>query len=181
MGRLPTGNAFDAPRLDDLMNRSVSGREMTTLTSAQLAEMPTLSAVLSVEQMADYYGIPRSTFWAMLQRDETLARVYQRGRASAFRDVGNSVLTKARAGDMVAAVFFLKTQARWRETDPPAGLPPKEGNFDLADYTVPELQALLAGVETQLSVAAKTVSTQDDAQPVPSSSDFPSIINVLDD
>ena len=50
-----------------------------TLTDEQKAEVETLAAVLTAEQVADYFGIGRRTFYAMMQRDEEIAARYKRG------------------------------------------------------------------------------------------------------
>jgi hypothetical protein len=92
------------------------GRPAITLSEAQIAEVETLAAVLTAEQIADYFGIGRTTFFAMIQRDPSIAERYKRGRARAIGAVAQSLIAKARAGNVVAMIFFLKTQAGWRET-----------------------------------------------------------------
>jgi hypothetical protein len=47
----------------------------------------------------------------------TLAERYKRGKAKAIAHVARGLLQKARSGDTVSSIFFLKTQAGWRETD----------------------------------------------------------------
>ena len=92
------------------------GRPPVSLSEAQKAEIETLAALLSVQQIADYLGIARSTFFALLERDADIARRYRRGKAKAIAHVANGLLQRARAGDNTAALFYLKTQAGWRET-----------------------------------------------------------------
>lgn len=92
-------------------------RPFTELTPAQLAEVETLAAVLSTQQMADYFGIGRTTFYALMDRDPEVAERYKRGRAKAVGAVAQSLIAKARGGNVVAMIFFLKTQGGWRETD----------------------------------------------------------------
>jgi predicted RNA binding protein with dsRBD fold (UPF0201 family) len=41
--------------------------------------------------------------------------MYKKGRAKAIVDVAGSLLTKAREGDTASIIFYLKTQASWRE------------------------------------------------------------------
>jgi len=89
----------------------------TELTPMQLAEVETLAAVLSSKQMADYFGIGRTTFYGILARDDEVAERYKRGRARAVGAVAQSLIAKARAGNVTAMIFFLKTQAGWREVD----------------------------------------------------------------
>ena len=86
------------------------------LTEAQRHEVETLAAVLTASQLADYLGIGRTTFFSMLLRDEDIAERYKRGKARAIGAIGQSLLTKARAGDTASMIFYLKTQGGWRET-----------------------------------------------------------------
>lgn len=91
-------------------------RPTITLTEDQVREVETLAALLNQEQIADYFGIVRNTFRAICERDEEVAVRYKRGRAKAIAHVANGLLQKARAGDTTSAIFYLKTQAGWRET-----------------------------------------------------------------
>lgn len=92
------------------------GRRPKTLTEAQKAEVETLAAVLTAEQIADYFGIGRTTFFAMMNRDGEIAERYKRGKARAVGASAQSLIAKARAGDTTSMIFYLKTQAGWRET-----------------------------------------------------------------
>jgi len=76
----------------------------------------TLAALLNQDQIADYFGIARNTFRAICERDEEVFERYKRGKAKAIAHVANGLLQKARAGDTTSAIFYLKTQAGWRET-----------------------------------------------------------------
>lgn len=86
------------------------------LTDEQRREIETLAALLTREQIADYFGIGRTTFGQILKRDEEAAVRYKRGKAKAIAHVANGLLQKARGGDTTSSIFFLKTQAGWRET-----------------------------------------------------------------
>ncbi len=91
-------------------------RPRKTLTQDQIREVETLAALLNQDQIADYFGIVRNTFHAICERDpEVLAR-YKKGKAKAIAHVANGLLQKARNGDTVSSIFYLKTQAGWRET-----------------------------------------------------------------
>ena len=91
------------------------GRRTLALTPVQAAEVETLAAVLSTEQIADYFGIGRRTFYAMMERDEEIAARYKKGRARAVGAIAQGLLQRARGGDTTSAIFYLKTQAGWRE------------------------------------------------------------------
>ena len=140
------------------------GRRSKELTDAQKAEVETLAAVLSTSQIADYFGIGRTTFFALLERDAEISERYKRGKARAIGTIAQCLITKARAGDTASMIFFLKTQVGWRETaaiehSGPNGAPlPVSGARD-------RLSELLA------DIAARRARVTDkdclDLQPVP--------------
>ena len=94
----------------------MTGRPAIVVNDAQRAEVETLAAVLTAEQIADFLGIGRTTFFALLDRDPELSERYKRGKARAVGAVAQSLVTKARAGNVTAMIFYLKTQGGWRET-----------------------------------------------------------------
>ncbi len=93
------------------------GRPRKALSDEQKAQVEALAAVLSQEQVADYFGIGRNTFIAMMERDQEVLERYKRGKARAIKDVSQGLLQKALQGDTVCMMFYLKTQAGWRETN----------------------------------------------------------------
>ena len=94
------------------------GRPERYLSEAQKAEVETLAAVLSAQQIADYFGIGRTTFFAMMDRDPEIAERYKRGKAKVIGIIAQGLIAKARSGDTASMIFFLKTQAGWREVAP---------------------------------------------------------------
>lgn len=96
--------------------KNKGGRPRIELTKKQKGEMETLASVLSTEQIADYLGIGRSTFFEILDRDPEVSGLYKKGRAKAVGLVAQNLLQKARSGDLGAQIFYLKTQAGWKET-----------------------------------------------------------------
>jgi predicted DNA-binding transcriptional regulator AlpA len=54
-------------------------RQPFELSEAQKSEVEMLAAVLTAEQVADYFGIGRLTFYSMMQRDEEITARYKRG------------------------------------------------------------------------------------------------------
>jgi len=92
------------------------GRRAKELTADQKAQVEALAAYLSQDQIADYLGIGRTTFQSMIERDPEISERYKRGKAKAVGLVAQGLLQKARAGDTTSAIFYLKTQAGWRET-----------------------------------------------------------------
>jgi hypothetical protein len=99
-----------------MTDKNKGGRPLTILTTEQKSEIETLASVLNTEQIADYFGIGRSTFFEILDRDAEVSGLYKKGRAKAVAFVAQNLMQKARSGDLGAQVFYLKTQAGWKET-----------------------------------------------------------------
>lgn len=91
-------------------------RPKRTLTPDQVREVGTLAALLNQDQIADYFGIARNTFRAICERDPDVLARYKKGKAKAIAHVANGLLQRARNGDTASSIFYLKTQAGWRET-----------------------------------------------------------------
>jgi hypothetical protein len=94
----------------------MAGRKAITLDDEQRAQVEALAAYLTQEQIADYFGIGKTTWYALLDREPDIAERYKRGKARAIGRVARGLIEQAIAGDKVAAMFYLKTQAGWRET-----------------------------------------------------------------
>lgn len=92
-------------------------RPKIELTPDQVTQIEALSAVLTQEQIADYLGISRRTFNDILKRDELVFAQYKKGKAKAIASVAGNLVNKARNGDTTASIFYLKTQAGWKEQD----------------------------------------------------------------
>jgi hypothetical protein len=92
-------------------------RPQVELTPEQIAQVETLASVLSQEQIADYLGIAKSTFQAILDRDPVVFGHYKKGKSKAIASVAQGLLKKALSGDTASAIFYLKTQAGWKETN----------------------------------------------------------------
>lgn len=92
------------------------GRKPKGLTPEQIGQVEGLASVLSMDQLADYFGIARSTFQEMCAREPEISGMYKRGRSKAVGAVAQGLLQRARDGDTASAIFYLKTQAGWRET-----------------------------------------------------------------
>lgn len=85
------------------------------LTDEQIVQVEALAAVLSSEQIADYLGIGRTTFYALMERNPEIAERYKKGRARAVDEVARGLIEQAKSGNVTAAIFYMKTQGGWRE------------------------------------------------------------------
>ena len=82
----------------------------------ELAKVEALASVLTSEQIADYFGIGRKTFYEIMERQPDVSTRYKKGKAKAIGSVAQNLVSKARKGDTASMIFFLKTQAGWKET-----------------------------------------------------------------
>ncbi len=91
------------------------GAPLKVITDDELQQIEKLASVLSKQQIADYLGVGRTTFYDIEQRQPEVAEHYKRGKAKAIGSVAQGLLQKAQSGDTQSAIFYLKTQAGWKE------------------------------------------------------------------
>lgn len=91
------------------------GRPPVVFDEAQTAQVEALAAVLSKGQMADYFGISENTFREIEERQPEVSEAYKRGKAKAIGNVAKNLISQAQMGNITAAIFYLKTQAGWKE------------------------------------------------------------------
>lgn len=81
----------------------------------QIVQVEKLAAVLSKNQLSDYFGIHDDTFRAIEKRQPEVKLAFNRGKAKAIESVASNLVNQAKNGNMAAAIFYLKTQAGWSE------------------------------------------------------------------
>lgn len=91
------------------------GRPPVVFDEAQTAQVEALAAVLSKGQMADYFGISETTLRQIEERQPEVSDAYKRGKAKAIGNVAKNLISQAQMGNITAAIFYLKTQAGWKE------------------------------------------------------------------
>ena len=92
------------------------GRPPVVFDEAQTAQVEALAAVLSKGQMADYFGISETTLRQIEERQPEVFEAYKRGKAKAIGNVAKNLIQQAQTGNIAAAIFYLKTQAGWKES-----------------------------------------------------------------
>jgi len=92
------------------------GPAPVVFSEEQIAELQTLAAVLNKEQLADYFGVSHVTLKAIEDRQPDVSFAYKKGKAKAIASIGGNLISKAREGNIPAQIFYLKTQAGWKET-----------------------------------------------------------------
>jgi len=76
-----------------------------------------LASVLTKGQLADYFGISETTFREIERRQPEVSDAYKKGKGKAIAGVAGNLINQAQNGNVAAAIFYLKTQAGWRESD----------------------------------------------------------------
>ncbi len=84
-----------------------------TLTDDQILQVEALSAYLSIEQIADYFGFSGMTFHEIKKRQPEVLLAYKKGKAKAIGKVARKLTTLIDEGDVTAIIFYLKTQGGW--------------------------------------------------------------------
>ena len=93
-----------------------NGRPPVILSPDQVIELQALAAVLNKNQLADYFGVSHVTLLAIEERQPEVSLAYKGGKARAIADIGGNLISQAKQGNTAAAIFYLKTQAGWKET-----------------------------------------------------------------
>jgi len=82
-----------------------------------LAKVESLAANgLTQEQIASALGISESTLTKRKKENTDFADAIKRGKAKGIALVTNKLMESIKGGNMTGMIFFLKTQAGWRET-----------------------------------------------------------------
>jgi len=96
------------------------GRPIVEFTSDQITQVEALAAVLTKGQIADYFNISETTLRAVEERQSEVSDAYKKGRARQYASMGSNLIRLAKAGNVAANIFYLKTQAGWKEEAPEA-------------------------------------------------------------
>lgn len=96
------------------------GRPSVELTAEQIIELKALASVLNKSQVADYFGICENTLRAIEKRQPEVSEAYKKGRVNQIAGMGSNLIQLAKKGNVTANIFYLKTQAGWKESEPEA-------------------------------------------------------------
>jgi hypothetical protein len=89
--------------------------ELITLTDKQIAQIEALAQYLTLEQIADHLGICRKTLLNKRNEHPEIEASYRKGKARAIAFTSKSLMKNIAAGKEASIIFFLKTQAGWKE------------------------------------------------------------------
>ena len=98
------------------MTKARVGRRTETLTEDQLIQFDALAAYLSLDQIAEFFGICRNTLGRIRKDDVAIDARYKAAKQKGTQKVADALIVSALGGNTTAQVFYLKTQAGWKET-----------------------------------------------------------------
>jgi hypothetical protein len=92
-----------------------TGRKPLVLSDDDVAKIEKLAAYLNQDQISDVMGFSSRWLRKARLRDERIDLALRRGKSSAVGVVAKSLVKKARDGDTVSQIFFLKAQGGWQD------------------------------------------------------------------
>jgi hypothetical protein len=92
------------------------GRPAVVFDEVMTRQYEELASVLTKAQCADFFGISLTTLKEVEKRQPEVYDSYKKGKSQAIANVANNLVKQAKDGNMSAAIFYLKTQAGWSET-----------------------------------------------------------------
>ena len=92
------------------------GRPAVVFDDVMTRQYEELASVLTKAQCADFFGISLTTLKEVEKRQPEVYDSYKKGKSQAIANVANNLVKQAKDGNMSAAIFYLKTQAGWSET-----------------------------------------------------------------
>lgn len=98
--------------------KSNAGRHKIVLSENQIKEVEELARDLTIEQIANYLGIGETTFYEIRKKDSRIQDAYKKGKSGGIKEAVGLLWKSMREGNVASIMFYLKTQARWRESKP---------------------------------------------------------------
>jgi len=114
------------------------GRPPIVFDEHQIKLVESLASVLSKKQLADYFAVSETTLRAIEARQPEVSDAYKKGKSKAIAGIASNLISQARKGNMTAAIFYLKTQAGWRENEPPAIVVDQDNVIQVVRATSPD-------------------------------------------
>jgi DNA-binding CsgD family transcriptional regulator len=97
------------------MIKNKGGRPAKELSKEQLKELEELAVNMTIEQIADYFGISERTFYELKNRDSAVSAAYQKGKAAGIKKATNLLWELMEERNITAIIFYLKTRGGWSE------------------------------------------------------------------
>jgi hypothetical protein len=97
------------------MSNNETGRHKIVFNDEQIAKVEDLARNLTIQQIADYFGICERTFREIRDRDFAVFTAYKKGKAKSIEHVASKLMENINKNDTTSIIFYLKTQAGWSE------------------------------------------------------------------
>lgn len=91
------------------------GKQLTIFNDEQIAEVEQLAVTMTIGEIAKHFGIGKKTFYDIRKRQPEVFLAYKKGNARKIEYVTDLLMSKIRNGCVSSIIFFLKTQAGWRQ------------------------------------------------------------------
>jgi len=91
------------------------GRPMVVFDKQKISEVERLSAMLTVEQMGDYFGLGQTTMFEIFKRQPEVSVAYRRGRAKIIGVLSQNCIQRAQNGCFQSLSLYMRTQAGWTD------------------------------------------------------------------
>jgi hypothetical protein len=72
---------------------------------------------LNKSQVADYFDITEKTLREIEARQPEVSTAYKKGKVKQIASMGSNLVQLAKAGNVSANIFYLKTQGGWKEQE----------------------------------------------------------------
>jgi len=89
--------------------------EKVVFSPEDINQVESLAAGMSVEQVAHYFGIGKTTFYEVAKRQPELLERYKQGKAKRIAQYVSIVHDKILEGNIDLLKLYLRTQAGWTE------------------------------------------------------------------
>ena len=89
--------------------------EKVVFSATDIDQVESLAAGMSVEQVAHYFGIGKTTFYEVAKRQPELLERYKQGKAKRIAQYVSIVHDKILEGNIDLLKLYLRTQAGWTE------------------------------------------------------------------
>jgi|GEM_PF-982504 len=95
------------------VRKKTGGRQLISFTKEQIAQVESLAAKYTCNQIASHFEISKKTFYDIRKRQPEVERVYKKGKAKQIIDIVTLFEKIAFGEDTSDIIFYLKTQAGW--------------------------------------------------------------------
>lgn len=146
------------------------GRKLM-FTDEEIEQIGKLAGVLNKEQIAAFFGVSSDTLNERMKDQEGVREQIESGRSKAQALVAKGLLQKALDGNLTAQIFYLKTQAGWREKES-IEISGKDGGpietKDLTDDPVGILHRRVVSIASRLGAVEVIEGDDGDRRELPS-------------